>query len=122
MSSLLLLAQESTIHHSGKWFLDHAWIIPAVPAASFVLILFTGKRWKYKGAEIGIAALSIAFALALCVGFQWIQHTNDAHHEATTEEHALSASGAGTGVLAAEEEHEEIAVTAVESTTTWFEN
>jgi NADH-quinone oxidoreductase subunit L len=123
------------VHHSGKWFLDHAWIIPAIPAASFVLLLFFGKRckaWKYKGAEIGIFALSLAFVLSLFVGVQWIQHTNDAHHEATTEEHALSASGpvfaaeeptTTTGdEHAAEEGHEEVAVPAVEITRTWFAN
>ena len=108
--------------------LDHAWIIPAIPAASFVLLLFFGKRckaWKYKGAEIGISALSLAFVLSLVIGVQWIQHTNDAHHEATTEEHALSASGAvfaaeeprptTAGDDAAEEGHEVVAVPAVES-------
>jgi NADH-quinone oxidoreductase subunit L len=117
MSSFLLLAQEAAINHSGKWFLDHAWIIPAVPAASFVLLLFFGKRctnWKYKGAEIGIAALFIAFVLSLCIGVQWIQHTNDAHHAATTSETVSTGATAGGG--------EEISVTAVESTTTWFEN
>ncbi|HUP73410.1 MAG TPA: NADH-quinone oxidoreductase subunit L [Acidimicrobiales bacterium] len=120
MSPLLLLAQESSIHHSGKWFLDHAWIIPAVPAASFVLILFTGKRWKYKGAEIGIAALGIAFVLSLCVGVQWIQYADDAHHDVATEEQALSVAGP---VFAADEPGtEEVAVPAVEVTTTWFEN
>ena len=35
--------------------LAHAWIIPLIPAASFVLILFFGKRMPMKGAEIGIA-------------------------------------------------------------------
>ena len=47
------------------WFLEHAWLIPLIPAASFLLILFFGKRMPYKGAEIGIAALAICFALAV---------------------------------------------------------
>jgi NADH-quinone oxidoreductase subunit L len=136
MSSLLVLAQESSIHHSGKWLLDHAWIIPAVPAVSFVLLLAFGKRcshWKYKGAEIGIAALFIAFLLSLGAGVQWIQHANDAHHGTTTEEHALSVGGVfaaeepATGAAAeddhaAEGEHEEVPVAPVEVTRTWFEN
>ena len=115
--------------------LDHAWIIPAIPAASFVLLLFFGKRckaWKYKGAEIGIFALSLAFVLSLVIGVQWIQHTNDAHHEVTTEEHALSASGpvfaaeepttTAGDEHAAEEGHEVVPVPAVEITRTWFAN
>ena len=38
------------------WFLEHAYVIPLIPAASFFLILFFGKRMPKKGAEIGIAA------------------------------------------------------------------
>ena len=35
------------------WFFTHVWIIPALMALSFVLILFFGKRMPKKGAEIG---------------------------------------------------------------------
>ena len=35
--------------------LDHVWIIPLIPAISFVLILLFGKKMPFKGAEIGIA-------------------------------------------------------------------
>jgi NADH-quinone oxidoreductase subunit L len=125
----VVLAHESSIHHSGKWLLDHAWVIPVVPAASFVLLLFFGKRlshWKYKGAEIGIAALFIAFLLSLGAGVQWIQYSDDAH-EPSHEEVALSASGVFAAEepapgAAAEEGHEETPVAPVEVTRTWFEN
>ena len=40
--------------------LDYAWIIPLIPAASFFLILFFGKRMPRKGSEIGIAAVGLA--------------------------------------------------------------
>ena len=56
------------------WFLEHAYIIPLIPAASFCLILFFGKRLPYKGAEIGIAALGVCFALALATNFQWREY------------------------------------------------
>ena len=62
------------------WFLEHACIIPLIPAASFFLILFFGKRLPKKGAEIGIAALGICFALALATNVQWRDHVNDAEH------------------------------------------
>ena len=39
----------------GGLFLNNVWLIPALPALSFVLILFFGKRMKFGGAEIGIA-------------------------------------------------------------------
>jgi NADH-quinone oxidoreductase subunit L len=72
--------------------LDNAWIIPLLPAASFFLILFFGKRMPRKGSEIGIAAVGLAFALALVTNVSWFGHVNDAGHEEehtpTTEEHA----------------------------------
>jgi NADH-quinone oxidoreductase subunit L len=46
---------------------DHAWLIPALPAASAALIFFTGKRWPKHGAEIGITAVAVAFLLAIGV-------------------------------------------------------
>src|SRR4029450_3742222 len=52
--------------------LDHVWIIPAIPAVSFVVILLFGKRLPFKGAEVGIAAISASFLLACVVVAQWI--------------------------------------------------
>ena len=62
------------------WFLEHAYVIPLIPAASFFLILFFGKRLPYKGAEIGIAALGVCFALALATNVQWREYVNDSEH------------------------------------------
>ena len=41
--------------------LNYGWIIPAIPAVSFILILLFGKHFPKKGSEIGIAALSASF-------------------------------------------------------------
>ena len=71
------------------WFLEHAYVIPLIPAASFFLILLFGKRLPKKGAEIGITALAICFAMALATNFQWRDHVNDAEH--ATESHAKDA-------------------------------
>ena len=63
MVGLLTLAAEeaaATVASSG-WFLENVWLIPAIPALSFVLILFFGKRMPRGGSEIGIAAVGIAF-------------------------------------------------------------
>ncbi|MGI8792883.1 MAG: NADH-quinone oxidoreductase subunit 5 family protein [Acidimicrobiales bacterium] len=56
--------------------LENAWIIPLLPAVSFVLILFFGKRLPFGGAEIGVAALSAAFVLTIVAGVQWIDRPN----------------------------------------------
>ncbi len=73
--------------------LDHAWIIPALPALSFFLILFFGKKLPMKGAEIGIGAVGTAFVLAIVSVVQWTDRVAAA--EAGGEEggggHALAA-------------------------------
>jgi NADH-quinone oxidoreductase subunit L len=63
------------------WFLTHAWIIPALMALSFLLILFFGKKLPKKGSEIGIAAVGIAFVLALLTAGNWYSHNNEEHSE-----------------------------------------
>jgi NADH-quinone oxidoreductase subunit L len=55
------------------WFLRNAWIIPALPAASFVIILLLGKRFPKKGSEVGIAAVTVAFVLAVLTAIAWIR-------------------------------------------------
>ena len=75
------------------WFLEHAWLIPLIPAASFLLILFFGKRMPYKGAEIGIAALAICFVHgASPPTSSALDHVNDAEHKA--EQHQRGARAA----------------------------
>jgi NADH-quinone oxidoreductase subunit L len=86
--------------------LDYAWIIPLIPAASFFLILFFGKRLPRKGSEIGIAAVGLAFVLAIVVNVNWWDHVDDAEHESETHTEEVSeeeghAVGAVEGELAA---------------------
>jgi NADH-quinone oxidoreductase subunit L len=94
--------------------LDYAWIIPLFPAASFVIILLFGKRLPRKGSEVGIAAVGIAFALALVTNVSWFGHVSDAEsHGEETEEHAAllvegeSAAPAQEGEGEGEGNHEE---------------
>jgi NADH-quinone oxidoreductase subunit L len=58
--------------------LDNAWIIPAIPAVSFFLILFFGKRIPTKGAAIGITALGASFVLSCVAVYQWIDRVESA--------------------------------------------
>src|SRR5829696_5557700 len=88
--------------------LDHAWIIPLFPAASFVIILLFGRRLPSKGSEVGIAAVGIAFALALVTNVSWFGHVNDAEHEVeSSEEHAaVVAEGESAAAVAPAQEGE----------------
>ena len=77
MVALSALAGEgpTSLIQAGGWFLEKAWIIPALPAISFVLILFFGKRMKYKGAEFGIVSIAVAFIFAICCVGQWLDNS-----------------------------------------------
>jgi NADH-quinone oxidoreductase subunit L len=57
------------------WFLDNAWVIPAIPTASFVIILLLGKRFPRKGSELGIAAVGASFVLSILTAVAWIQRS-----------------------------------------------
>ena len=96
--------------------LDHVWIIPALMALSFVLILAIGKRTPGKGHFIGIGFVAIAFVLSIVTGAQWISRSGEAAHDqaaalrgvdptcsTTAAEYAEGSEGAGHGE--AEESH-----------------
>jgi NADH-quinone oxidoreductase subunit L len=99
--------------------LDNAWIIPLIPAASFFLILLFGKRLPRKGSELGIAAVGLAFVLAVVTQVQWFDHVDDAEHESEGEhseevvdegsedEHGLVLTEGETAAPAQEDEHGE---------------
>jgi NADH-quinone oxidoreductase subunit L len=86
--------------------LTHVWLIPAIPALSFVLILAFGKRLPRGGSEIGIAALSITFILSLAVGVGWIQRVNHPPETAHATEQTAAEGGGHEGAAAGEAEHE----------------
>jgi NADH-quinone oxidoreductase subunit L len=106
--------------------LEHAWIIPLIPAASFFLILFFGKRMPRKGSEIGIAALGLAFALALVTNVSWWHHVDDSPEQAVKPAAALVAQGESaapaTHAAPAEEEEHAEKVAPVTQSWTWFQN
>jgi NADH-quinone oxidoreductase subunit L len=59
------------------WFFTHVWIMPAVMAGSFLLILLFGKRMRFKGAEIGITAVAVCLLFALATAFNWFTWSAD---------------------------------------------
>ncbi|MGQ0826165.1 MAG: NADH-quinone oxidoreductase subunit L [Actinomycetota bacterium] len=107
------------------WFLENAWLIPLIPAVSFVLILVFGKRMPRHGSEIGIGAVGASFLLACGSAYQWIQHVDDAEGGAEGG-HAvgrvLGALGHSVGHLSAEEEGHGVVVEPIIRSTTWLQN
>ena len=67
------------ITEGGNWLLRNVWLIPLLPALSFIGILFFGKKMPRGGAELGIAAVGIAFVLALLTGIAWVDHRDNFH-------------------------------------------
>jgi len=87
---LLLAAENATqlplaVSNGTNWFLEHAWIVPLLPAVSFVIILFFGKRMPRKGAEVGVAAVALAFVFAVLTGVAWINHRDNYTPPAASE-------------------------------------
>ncbi|MBI2169719.1 MAG: NADH-quinone oxidoreductase subunit L [Actinobacteria bacterium] len=58
--------------HATSWILEQAWIVPVVPALSFLAILSFGKRLPKGGAEIGIPAVGFTFVFAVAAAYEWI--------------------------------------------------
>ncbi len=71
--------------------LENIWLIPAVTASSFFLIIFFGKREPNKGATIGIAALALAFAFSTISVVSWISRPADFE---VAPAHAIESAGA----------------------------
>jgi NADH-quinone oxidoreductase subunit L len=96
------------------FFLENAWIIPAIPAASFLLIIFFGKRMPRKGSEIGIAAVAATFVLACLTGLAWIDRVDNPS--------PVEADHAAGVILAAAEEGAHHGTDAVVRTWTWWQS
>ncbi len=95
--------------------LQNAWLIPLIPALSFVAILLFGKRLPRKGAEVGVSALAVSFVLSCVAAWQWIDRVENA----TGGHEGLRAFG--RGVLAGEG-GEHVAVEPVTRGFTWWQN
>src|SRR5215831_11471261 len=98
--------------------------MPAIMAASFVAILFFGKRLPKKGSEIGIAAVAACFVIALLSAGAWINRVNDASGGHTPKEQATTAeaNGASEATAATEVEEAHPPVQPVVTEKTWFES
>jgi NADH-quinone oxidoreductase subunit L len=99
---------------------QYAWLIPLLPAVSALLILTFGKRLAKGGALVGIAAVGLAFVIALGVAVDVFPANVDAavaaeeaQHAAEEDEHAgspvrVAAAGDTLFATAGEEEAVEL--------------
>ena len=74
-----MLAAEQVAEHAAEhvgWFLDHAFLIPLVPAVAFAIIILVGKRLPMKGSEVGVASIFASLVLAVGVAYQWIERSH----------------------------------------------
>ena len=61
--------------------IDYAWLIPALPAVAFALILFFGKRTPGRGAPIGILAVGAAWVISVVVGWHFVSGGEPVSHQ-----------------------------------------
>ncbi|NOX29281.1 MAG: NADH-quinone oxidoreductase subunit L [Actinobacteria bacterium] len=112
--------------------LENAYLIPLLPALSFVFILLFGKRFKGGDAVhwIGIGVVGVVWVLSLVLGAQWIDRSEDAlSGGGSSYEESLvvvvGSSGTGAGVLLGTEAGEGAPAPIAEpviSQITWFQS
>jgi NADH-quinone oxidoreductase subunit L len=124
------VSEISTVTNDANWFLENAWIIALLPAISFCLILFFGKKMPFKGAEFGITAVGISFVLAILTGVAWLDHRDNFDFDKSHSEEAVtvvdgSDSAVDSVILAAEAAEGEEGVhayVAVQKSTQWLQS
>ncbi len=67
------------------WFLEHAWLIPVIPAIAFALIILIGKRLPMKGSELGVGSMLASLVFSAGAGYEWVQRVNSASEEQFVE-------------------------------------
>src|SRR5919106_4057590 len=70
----MFLATEAVTTAAAAGIAEKAWLIPLLPALSFFVILFFGKKLPKGGAESGILAVGASFLLSVFVAFDWIKN------------------------------------------------
>ena len=75
---MMIAASEALNQLSSGWFLDHAYLIPIVPAACFFIIILFGRRLPMKGSEVGVLSMVASLVLAGGTAMQWIDRVNSA--------------------------------------------
>ena len=61
-----------TLNQASGWFLENIWILPLMPAVSFMAILFMGKKMRCRGSDPGVIATGLSLIFAVAAGIQWL--------------------------------------------------
>jgi NADH-quinone oxidoreductase subunit L len=94
--------------------LQNAWLVPSLPAASFLVILLFGKRAGKNAAWWGITAVAASFVASCVAAVQWVQRVDDA----TGTSNGLAAFT--KGVVTTSDVHH--VVRPVTESVTWWQN
>jgi NADH-quinone oxidoreductase subunit L len=70
----MFLATEAVTHAAEAGLAEKAWLIPLLPALSFLVILFFGKKLPRGGSESGILAVGLSFVISVFVAIDWISN------------------------------------------------
>ena len=89
-----MLAAETAAAVDPGFILEHAYVIPVIMAASFLLTLFFGKRLGKHSSWIGIVAIGVCFVFALAVNVEWNGYVHDSEHAAV---HSVESADSGGG-------------------------
>ncbi len=90
------------------WFLEHAYLVPLIMAASFAITLAIGKRLGKHASWIGVAAIGTCFLFAIVANVQWNSYVTDSEHAAEAEADSHAEEGT-TDEDAPAEEHSLVA-------------
>ncbi|QQS26007.1 MAG: NADH-quinone oxidoreductase subunit L [Actinomycetota bacterium] len=115
-----MLAAETATHAAeAGWFLENAWLIPAIPCVAFFVIILFGKRLPMKGSEVGVASMVASLVIAAGTTYQWIDRVSGAHGA----EEGLGALGrVGRSLLPQAEGHTAPFVEPVIRQWTWWQS
>ncbi len=107
-----MFAAEAATGVEAGFFLQYAYVIPLLMAASFVATLAIGKRLGKHASWIGIVSIGLCFLFAIATNVQWFSYVNDSEHAAEGQhqvegevpadaEHSLAPAGIAAGETAA---------------------
>lgn len=72
-----------------------AWLIPVIPLAAFVAIIFLGPKLKSNAAYVAIAAIASSFLISAAIGYDWFI----IHHGLGTADFYANWAPVGTSML-----------------------
>ncbi|MFW2381964.1 MAG: NADH-quinone oxidoreductase subunit L [Acidimicrobiales bacterium] len=99
--SLFAAAAAETFQPESVWF-GRVWIVPALPALSFLLILLFGKRFKTQVHWVGLATVGLGLVISSVTAFTWITQYEDEQSHHGSEEGFV-----GDGIVTTTDEAEE---------------